>query len=1132
MTIDAALIKRAISGALAAQHDGEYALAINPALSEPIEAHPERTSGKAPPLRDKTGGAQQRRDPMAAMAGFLRVAHDMEKSFAEGGVLQAALAAARGQVLLTLRDDPEADRIALCEDACSALAEGLPVLWRLAPSQELAGLKGELGALWSERLSGDRADNLEAAIGCYQAALQFYGEGGTPADWARIKNNLGVAFSDRLLGDHADNLEAAIECHLATLRVYGEHSTPHDWAMTQNNLGAAYRNRLRGNRDSNMEAALECYGAALRVYNEHDTPRDWAMTQNNLGIVYRNRLRGDRISNLEDALKCYQAALRIYSEDESPHQWATIQNNLGATYNERVYGDRSSNLEAAIECYQASLRVFTEHEAPYQWARTQINLGAVYNDRLRGDQGANQETAIACYDAALRVYSENDTPYQWSSAQNNLGNAHSRRLLGDRSANLEAAIECYRAALRGRREQEAPYQWAMTQSNLGVAYGDRLGGDRSDNLESAIACYQAALRVRTKHDTPHDWIATLTNLGVAYNNRILGDRESNLGAALECYYAALPLLHRIDSMFALHVLVAIGQLHRELGRDDLAGSAWHEALSLRERLLSAGTSLATRADAAQRSRDLVISLALLEHDRDDAHAAAEVLERGRAAALRTALELDDIWLDSLPGTTRVPIVQARDLLDRLRAAPPSATEGADPALMRGWEADIANTHTALDAALAAAQEAGGFRPPSPLDADGLAALAPDGGALLLLAAGPDRGLACVVPHRPGTKPPMAHTVPLPLATDDAVRTMLRDWLDAHNGLRGTLGNARTYGQQRFALLAANTVLEGIRDRLWQTVMEPVLRHPDAAEMGLAAGMPLVLLPHGDLAMLPLHAAGPAGDGTRRAVLDEHVVSYAPSGAVLRAARQRLAALPAGQRSLFGLFNPMRGTKDALRFAETVEMPALTALFGSAARTYVGAEASVGRVLALPPQPIEAAYVHFACHGSFAADDPEQSGLQLADDRRLTVQDIVRQLRLSANRWVALSACETAMVDVQQLPDEFVGLPAAFLQAGAPGVIATLWSVYDQPTVRLMPRVYQQHLTKGSTPAAALREAVLWLRQQTDTTLGHSQISDDTFGFGGPPEGKPEAELQDPTSQPSVNLYSLPIIWAAYSYHGV
>jgi CHAT domain-containing protein len=177
------------------------------------------------------------------------------------------------------------------------------------------------------------------------------------------------------------------------------------------------------------------------------------------------------------------------------------------------------------------------------------------------------------------------------------------------------------------------------------------------------------------------------------------------------------------------------------------------------------------------------------------------------------------------------------------------------------------------------------------------------------------------------------------------------------------------------------------------------------------------------------------------------------------------------------------------------------------------------------------YAHFACHGSFDAGDPAASGLQLANNQRLAVLAIVRDLTLDRCRLVTLSACETAMVDVQHLPDECVGLPAAFLQAGAPGVVATLWSVYDRPTVRLMPQFYRAHLKEGKAPAAALREAVLWLRQQTDTALGGGQVSNDPFGA--PIDiGDDPREAPDPTPRSPVNLYSLSIVWAAYSYHGV
>ena len=196
------------------------------------------------------------------------------------------------------------------------------------------------------------------------------------------------------------------------------------------------------------------------------------------------------------------------------------------------------------------------------------------------------------------------------------------------------------------------------------------------------------------------------------------------------------------------------------------------------------------------------------------------------------------------------------------------------------------------------------------------------------------------------------------------------------------------------------------------------------------------MPQGDLVMLPLHAAGRAlSSGVRHAVIDDHLVSYAPSGAALRTARQRLARIPAGMCNLFGLFNPKRSARETLRQTEEIELPALRKMFGAEALIWSGADATAERALAL--NETSAAYVHFGCHGGFDGQDPERSGLYLAGQDILTVRQIAGGLRLSGNRWVALSACETAMVDVQHLPDEFVGLPAAFLQAGAAGVLATL-----------------------------------------------------------------------------------------------
>ncbi|MEN8152168.1 MAG: CHAT domain-containing protein, partial [Planctomycetota bacterium] len=85
-------------------------------------------------------------------------------------------------------------------------------------------------------------------------------------------------------------------------------------------------------------------------------------------------------------------------------------------------------------------------------------------------------------------------------------------------------------------------------------------------------------------------------------------------------------------------------------------------------------------------------------------------------------------------------------------------------------------------------------------------------------------------------------------------------------------------------------------------------------------------------------------------------------------------------------------------------------------------------------------VHFACHGFYDRRRPAWSALALSpgdvEDGFLTVVEIFG-LRVPSDL-VVLSACETGLVGAE-LPDEVVGLAAGFVQAGAAGVVSTLWA---------------------------------------------------------------------------------------------
>jgi CHAT domain-containing protein len=129
------------------------------------------------------------------------------------------------------------------------------------------------------------------------------------------------------------------------------------------------------------------------------------------------------------------------------------------------------------------------------------------------------------------------------------------------------------------------------------------------------------------------------------------------------------------------------------------------------------------------------------------------------------------------------------------------------------------------------------------------------------------------------------------------------------------------------------------------------------------------------------------------------------------------------------------------------------------------------------------YWHFSSHGQFDWNDVRKSALLMRDAERLTVGRLLEtEGSLGHPRLVALSACETGLYDIERNPDEFIGLPATFMQIGAVGVVASLWQVDDLATALLMAKFYDLHLEEGLPPPSALKGAQGWLRQATKAEL--------------------------------------------------
>lgn len=112
-------------------------------------------------------------------------------------------------------------------------------------------------------------------------------------------------------------------------------------------------------------------------------------------------------------------------------------------------------------------------------------------------------------------------------------------------------------------------------------------------------------------------------------------------------------------------------------------------------------------------------------------------------------------------------------------------------------------------------------------------------------------------------------------------------------------------------------------------------------------------------------------------------------------------------------------------------------------------------------------LHFATHGEFDPGDSEKAQGALHVTGGLLTARRLASTSLDAELAV-LSACNSAQGRVTA--DGLIGLSRAFMLAGVPSVIATLWEIRDGPSRMLMEHFYAR-LAEGDDKARALRAAM-------------------------------------------------------------
>jgi CHAT domain-containing protein len=134
------------------------------------------------------------------------------------------------------------------------------------------------------------------------------------------------------------------------------------------------------------------------------------------------------------------------------------------------------------------------------------------------------------------------------------------------------------------------------------------------------------------------------------------------------------------------------------------------------------------------------------------------------------------------------------------------------------------------------------------------------------------------------------------------------------------------------------------------------------------------------------------------------------------------------------------------------------------------------------------FAHISCHGVLEEGKPFDASFKLYEDARLRLLDIVHA-QLPTAEFAFLSACHTAELTEESLPDEGLHLTGAVQYCGFRSVVGTMWAMADIDGPDLAGSFYRsvfsdkwQGKPYHERTAEALRDSVRMLRKKRGMTL--------------------------------------------------
>jgi CHAT domain-containing protein/Flp pilus assembly protein TadD len=934
-------------------------------------------------------------------------------------------------------------------------------------------------ALSLSRATGDKAGEavtlnnigrVYSALGEKQTALDYYNQAlplkcatGDKIGEATTLNNIGGVYS--ALGEKQKALEY-LNQSLLLRRATGDKAGK---AATLNNIGRVY------SALGEKQTALVYYNQALPLSRATGDKAGEAVTLNNIGGVY------DDLGEKQTALEFYNQALPLSRATKDKAGEAVTLINIGGVYND--LGEKQTALEYLNQAFPLSRA--TGDKA--QEAATLINIGGVY------DALGEKQKALEFYNQSLLLSRATGDKEQEATTLINIGGVYDA--LGEKQKALEfynQSLPMFRAT--GDKEGEA-----ATLTSIGAVYLS-LG-----EKQKALEYFNQSLPLSRATGNKTQEAVTLNNIGGVYY--ALGEKQK----ALEFYNQALPL-SRATGDKTQEALTLYNFAYLERNRSNLNEAFTHmkAAIEIIEQLRTNVASQELRASyfaSKQHYYQFYIDLLMQLHKTNPSKGydalALNASERARA---RNLLEiLTEARADIRQGVDPKLREQERTLQQQLNAKEyrkyqllNSQRGKKETEELNAIPKEIESLLTQLDdvrsqirkknPSYAAITQPGAFT----LNLQQIQQQVLDDNTLLLeYSLGKERSYLWAV-----TKTGIT-SYELPKRAD--IEVAAKAFYDQLKSEAGSLEEGMKLSQMLLVPVAsqlANKRLLIVSDGALQSIPFAALPIPNETSPPAPS----------------LAGKGAGGLGLTPLLVNHEIVSL-PSASTIAVLRSELKDRKPAPKTLVAIADPVF-SRDDPRFKTSQAQPNNTTIPTEVKRSAFDIGVTIDRlefsrkeaeqILSLVPEnqrssafdfaasrgtatrPDLSQYrmVHFATHGLLNNVHPELSGvvLSLVDEKGTDADGFLRlhdifNLNLPAEL-VVLSACETGLgKDVQG--EGVVGLTRGFMYAGAKRVVVSLWNVKDSATAEMMKEFYQQMLSTGKNPVAALRAAQLemWKTQQ-------------------------------------------------------